>query len=206
MIVPYAGLAPGVITQRSSRRVVAAQNVSRMCLVCGAENVAGLRARFYELAPGESGQAGGPEGDANDGPELLGVFTPREEHQSYPGRLHGGISSAILDETIGRAIVIAHPGIWGVTAELTLRFRKPVPLNAEVRAIGRISRDTRRLFEGTGEIVLADGSVAVEASGKYLKMRLEEISHGGLGEREWFADPGERPEQVDVWRREGEGL
>src|SRR5450756_1503532 len=88
-----------------------------MCLVCGADNPFGLQARFYEL-----------EAEGATGRELLGVFTLREEHQSYPGRLHGGISSAILDETIGRAITIAHPGTWGVTAELTLRYRKPLPL------------------------------------------------------------------------------
>lgn len=80
------------------RKVVAAQNVSRMCLVCGVENVAGLRGRFLELEDGE----------------LLGVFEPRAEHQGYPGRLHGGIASAILDETIGRAITVAHPDTWGV--------------------------------------------------------------------------------------------
>jgi hypothetical protein len=50
----------------TARRILSAQNVSRMCLVCGVENAFGLRARFFEL-----------EGD-----ELLGVFTPREEHQS----------------------------------------------------------------------------------------------------------------------------
>lgn len=83
-----------------------------------------------------------------------------EEHLSYPGRLHGGISFAILDETIGRAVTIAHPGTWGVTAELTLRYRKPLPVEGEIRAVGRITRDTHRLFEGTGEILLDDGSVA----------------------------------------------
>ena len=70
------------------RKVLAAQNVSRMCMVCGAENPWSLKARFYEL----------------DNGELLGVFAPLESHQSYPGRLHGGVASALLDETIGRAI------------------------------------------------------------------------------------------------------
>lgn len=169
-----------------------------MCLVCGVENVAGLHARFYELEACGVKQAGGPDGEAAAGPELLGIFTPQQEHQSYPGRLHGGISSAILDETIGRAITIGHPGIWGVTVELTVRYRKPVPLGDEIRVIGRITRDTRRLFEGTGEILLADGSVAVEADGKYVKMRLDEIAEGGLDESEWFGDLRARPEEVDV--------
>jgi uncharacterized protein (TIGR00369 family) len=163
-----------------------------MCLVCGADNPFGLQARFYELEAAEGG------GAASAGRELLGVFTLREEHQSYPGRLHGGISSAILDETIGRAITIAHPGTWGVTAELTLRYRKPLPLTGEVRAVGRITRDTRRLFEGTGEILLGDGSVAVEASGKYLKMALGEITDDDFDRREWFTDTRARPDVVDL--------
>ena len=174
-----------------------------MCLVCGADNPFGLQARFYELeaataeAGGGAATAAGPV-RAAAGRELLGIFTVREEHQSYPGRLHGGIGSAILDETIGRAITIAHPGVWGVTAELTLRYRKPLPLNGEIRAVGRITRDTRRLFEGTGEILLDDGTVAVEASGKYLKMALGEITDDDFDQREWFADPRETPEEIDL--------
>jgi uncharacterized protein (TIGR00369 family) len=164
------------------RRVLAAQNISRMCLVCGSENRAGLKARFYELDDGE----------------LLGVFRPLEEHQSYPGRLHGGIASAILDETIGRAIMITQPGTWGVTAELTIRYRRPVPLGGDVRVVARITRDAGRLFEGTGEIRLPDGSVAVEASGKYLRMPLADITEAGLGETEWYADGRALPEEIDL--------
>lgn len=178
----------------TKRKTLAAQNISRMCLVCGADNQFGLQARFYELEAETPGGGAAPAA----GRELLGVFTLREEHQSYPGRLHGGISSAILDETIGRAITIAHPGTFGVTAELTLRYRKPLPPTGEVRAVGRITRDTRRLFEGTGEILLEDGSVAVEASGKYLKMDLGEITDDDFDQREWFADPREAPDHIDL--------
>lgn len=164
-----------------TRKVLAAQNISRMCLVCGTDNVAGLKARFYEL----------------EGGELLGVFQPREFHQSYPGRLHGGIASAVLDETIGRAVNIDDPDAFGVTVELTVRFRKPVPLGEEIHSIARITRDSRRIFEGTGEIVLADGSVAVEASGKYMKMPIGAIADGDF-ESQWFADERLRPDEVDL--------
>ena len=64
--------------------------------------------------------------------------------------------------------------------------------------MGRITRDTRRLFEGTGEILLEDGSVAVEASGKYLKMDLGEITDDDFDQREWFADPRQRPDEIDL--------
>jgi acyl-coenzyme A thioesterase PaaI-like protein len=156
------------------RPVLTAQSISRMCMVCGTDNEAGLHARFYNL----------------DGGELLGLFDAREIHQGYPGRLHGGIASTMLDN-------ITDPNAFGVTVELTVRFRKPVPLDGPVRAIGRITRDSSRLFEGTGEIVLDDGSVAVEASGKYMKMPIDRIAEGDFGE-EWFADTRERPDTVDV--------
>ena len=168
------------------RKVRGAQNISRMCLVCGADNPAGLHGRFYVLEP------------AAGVPELLGVFTLREEHQSYPGRLHGGIASAVLDETIGRAITITNPGVWGVTAELRVRFRKPLPVSGELRCVGRITRDTRRLFEGTGEILLGDGTVAAEASGRYVKMSLGEITDDDFDQRDWSEDLREAPESVDL--------
>lgn len=163
-------------------KVRAAQNVSRMCLVCGVENAAGFQARFFEL----------------EGGELVGVFQPREEHQGYPGRLHGGLASAILDETIGRAINVADTHTWGVTAEFTARFRKPVPLDREVRAVGRITRDGSRMFEGTGEIVLEDGTVAVEAHGKYVKMPIEGIVDTDFIRSEWFADALPLPADIEL--------
>lgn len=164
-----------------NRPVALAQNISRMCLVCGTENRSGLHARFYELEDGQ----------------LLGMFEPTEEHQGYPGRLHGGMSSAILDETIGRAINTRDPDAWGVTVELNVRFRKPVPLGGQVRVLGRITRDAGRLFEGSGEIVLDDGTVAVEASGRFMRMPVERIAEGDFAE-EWFADTRPIPGSVDI--------
>jgi len=160
-------------------RVRAAQNISRMCMVCGTDNPAGLHARFLELEDGD----------------LAGVFTPREENQGYPGRLHGGIASTILDETIGRAINMTDPDAWGVTIELTVRYRKPVPLDDEIVAHGRITKDSGRIFEGSGEIRLADGTVAVEAKGRYLRLPINQIAEGDF-DSQWFADPRPLPEEI----------
>ena len=90
--------------------------------------------------------------------------------------MHGGVITAVMDETIGRAIMIRYgEAIWGVTAELNVRFRKPVPLGVELTAVGRIISENSRLFEGTGELYLPDGSVAVEAAGKYVKLDISKI-------------------------------
>ena len=150
--------------------VTAKQPNSKMCLVCGLKNPFGLHTSFFEL----------------DNNELLAIFKPRGEHQSYPGRLHGGIISTILDETIGRAIMIQSEGdIWGVTVDLQIRFKKPVPLDEELRVIGRITKDSNRFFEGTGELLLQDGSVAATGHGKYLKVPLEKIADFDVDHQEW---------------------
>ncbi|NTV15127.1 MAG: PaaI family thioesterase [Desulfobulbaceae bacterium] len=151
------------------KQVVKKQYNSRMCLVCGLRNDLGLKSAFYELDSGE----------------LLAVFSPRAEHQSYPGRLHGGISSTILDETIGRAIMINHPGQFGVTVEISLKFKKPVPLEQELRVVARITSENSRFFEGTGELLLADGTVAVTGRGRYLKMELAKIADFAPDEQDW---------------------
>ncbi len=138
------------------------------CFICGVKNVAGVQVAFYETT------------DPDGTPEVFARFTAREVHQGYPGRMHGGVATGILDETIGRAINIgageAAPQFWGVTVEIALRFQQPVPLGVELTARGRITQTNRRLFEGTGELYLPDGTVAVTATGKYIKMTLDGIA------------------------------
>jgi len=153
-----------------------------MCMVCGVANEAGFQARFLEVESGE----------------LVGVFRPREEHQGYPGRLHGGLASALLDETIGRAINLADAQTWGVTIEFRAKFRRPVPLDREVKAVGRITKDDGRLFEGTGEILLEDGTVAVEGWGRYLKLPLEKIVDSDFSATEWYQDSLPLPPEVEI--------
>jgi uncharacterized protein (TIGR00369 family) len=172
-------IGPGVAHQE--RKVAKAQNVSRMCMVCGRDNASSLKARFYELDDGE----------------ILGVFAPLEIHQSYPGRVHGGVITAMLDETIGRAVNITDDAAWGVTVEITVRFRKPVPIGEEIRVLGRLTRDTSRLFEGSGEIRLSDGTIAAEATGRYMKMPIDRIADGDFS-KEWFVDAREHPDEVAV--------
>ena len=151
------------------RFITKKQPNSKNCLVCGLKNEFGLHSTFYEL----------------DNRELLAIFSTRQEHQSYPNRLHGGIAAAMLDETIGRAIMIDHPQQFGVTLEISVRFKKPLPLDVELRVIARVTRDSNKFFEGSGEILLDDGSIAATAEGKYMKMALDKIADFDYEEQQW---------------------
>lgn len=147
-----------------------------MCLVCGLGNELGLRTSFFEV---ESDQ-------------LVAVFSPQQQHQGYPDRLHGGIAASILDETIGRAIRIKYGDeLWGVTIELNTKFRAPIPLDQDIRVVGRVTTEGRRHFEGTGELLLLDGTVAAEAKGRYLKMPVDRIADFDYDAQDWKVVPAD---------------
>jgi uncharacterized protein (TIGR00369 family) len=154
------------------QKVIRKQHISKMCFVCGEKNDFGLHATFYET-------------DQN---ELVALIKPSEEHQGYPGRMHGGIAATILDETIARSINVGkNEQLWGVTLEFKTKFRKPVPLGVQLKVIGRVTSEGSRSFEGTGEIVLQNGEIAVTAEGQYLKADINRIAaESRLSEEDWF--------------------
>jgi len=159
------------------------QHVSKDCFVCGIENKDSLKTKFYELENGE----------------LMSLSTPSSVHQSYPDRMHGGVISSILDEIIGRAIMIEEPGAWGVTVELNIKYKKPVPLDKPVKAVGRITRNARLIFEGTGEIILQDGTIAAIGYAKYVKMSLGKMAKKTGGEDSMMIeDLTEGPLEVEI--------
>ena len=94
-------------------KVIAKQRNSKMCAICGLDNVYGVRAPFYSMEDGS----------------VATIFSYREEHQSYPGRVHGGMITAMLDEMGLRALWAKEGGefTYGVTLSLETKYRKPVP-------------------------------------------------------------------------------
>jgi acyl-coenzyme A thioesterase PaaI-like protein len=125
---------------------------SAMCFVCGTENPHGLHVAFWD-----------------DGRTVSADVTPAEHHQGWPGVLHGGIISAILDETIAR-VAFLHDR-WVHTARLVVRFLKPAPLGKVLRATGELHRDARLLMEMRGKLVLAEtGEVLAEAAGTFVPL------------------------------------
>ncbi len=140
-------------------KIIKKQNNSDMCFVCGIHNDAGLNIKYYEL----------------DNKHLIGVFKGTDVHQSYPQRMHGGITSALLDETIGRAVQILNTEIWGVTVELQVKFLKPVPLDQQLYVVGYITNLRNRLFEGEGYICDTNKNILATAKGKYFIKHVDQI-------------------------------
>ncbi len=121
------------------------------CFACGRANPIGLHLE-YDVARSRAETR----------------FTPRREHTGYDGLVHGGIVTALLDETMGWAIF--HQGIWGVTARIAVTFRRPVAVGEELVVIGTVTKETRRAVETHGEVRSAGGTVLAEADAMFLVM------------------------------------
>lgn len=132
------------------------------------ENPIGLKLSFYE----------------NEGGQVIAHFTPGEEHQGYPGVLHGGITATLLDEAAGR--VVTSLGLWMVTAKLEIRYRKPIPIGKPLTVIGEAIRLQGRSLQARSEIRLEDGTVAADATSLCLKLPDETVE--------------QLQKEIDFWR------
>ena len=88
--------------------------------------------------------------------------------QGFPGRLHGGIVSTLLDSAMVHALMAE--GIEAVTADLQVRFLLPVDLGREARVAGE-----RRLRKGPIHHMTASliqgGQVRATARARFFETR-----------------------------------
>lgn len=120
------------------------------CFACGSKNLNGLRL-VHHVEPGRS----------------WAELVVDDRFEGWAGILHGGIVSTILDEVMAWALVGSDN--WGVTARMSIEFRRPVEVGTAIRAEGWITRDRRRIVETAGRIVdVAAGDELATATGVYV--------------------------------------
>jgi acyl-coenzyme A thioesterase PaaI-like protein len=87
--------------------------------------------------------------------------------QGWDEIAHGGIVATILDEVMAWSLV-DHDN-WGLTARMTIDFKRPVPLERPVHAEGWVTEVRRRLITTAGRIVdQATGDVLATADATYV--------------------------------------
>jgi acyl-coenzyme A thioesterase PaaI-like protein len=122
--------------------------------------------------------------------------------EGWEGVAHGGIVSTILDEVMAWALVAEDN--WGVTARLSVAFKKPIPIGMPIRADGWVIKSRRRVVETAGRIVEADTGVELAtATGTYVAA--DQVRKQELRERYGFRpidapDAAGTPERVDTRR------
>jgi acyl-coenzyme A thioesterase PaaI-like protein len=102
--------------------------------------------------------------------EYEAYFSFDERHQGGPGIAHGGLVSAALDEAVGLlATWYAFPS---VTARLFVRFRRPVPINTELKLHAWLDESRGRRLHVNGAIV-DGGTRFAECKAALLQVPLE---------------------------------
>lgn len=143
-------------------KVVSKQRNSKMCAICGMDNEYGVHAQFYNMEDGS----------------VMTKFKYREEHQSYPGRVHGGLITAMLDE-MGLRALWAKEGSeekLGVTMSLDTKYRKPVPYDEEIIGKGIVIKENNKFFVVDSKIMDLQGNVLANGTIKYIKLDTNKIN------------------------------
>jgi acyl-coenzyme A thioesterase PaaI-like protein len=92
-----------------------------------------------------------------DGEAVLKV-TLGPAHEGAPGRAHGGMVAAIIDETMGLCLgIIKTPAFTG---RLTITYRNPTPLGVELTGSARVVEQQGRKILMTAEIKAGDQLIA----------------------------------------------
>ncbi|MBU1024208.1 PaaI family thioesterase [bacterium] len=119
------------------------------CFVCGQKNQDGFRVSFIL--------------DGDDG-IYFNVKIP-EMYQGYDGIVHGGMISTMLDEVMANCFF--RRGIDCVTIEINVRFLKALPVEKDVKVVGKIEKQNSRFGFSTGWIEDNTGTRYAEGNGKF---------------------------------------
>lgn len=120
------------------------------CIICGRSNTVGLGWRYWQ-----SGHRAWASGAI---PAHL---------QGFEGVVHGGIVAAVLDDALWYAIHAA-TGEITLTAELTMRYRHPVPIGVPLTAAAQFTGRQRRILSAEARLWGPDGKVLATASGRFM--------------------------------------
>jgi len=151
-------------------KVISKQKNSRMCIMCGLDNEYGVRAPFYNMEDGS----------------VMTVFEYRAGHQSYPGRVHGGLITSMLDE-MGLRALWAKEGdeeSFGVTFSLETKFRRPVPYGEKIIGKGLIVKDSPRFFSADVGLYDNCGNLLASGTTHYLRLDVNRIAEGSSAHEE----------------------
>ncbi len=124
------------------------------CFVCGQKNKIGLKARFFW-----------------DGEKAVCDVIADEIYAGYKNIFHGGIVATLLDEIMIKALLAED--IFAVTAEITVRYKKPVYSGDKLHFEGWKTGERGIVYFTEGRAVNQNSETVAEATAKYVKPKKE---------------------------------
>ncbi len=127
------------------------------CFACGTENQCGMQLQAYRW---------------NKDMHFY-VDTSLKSHlRGMSKTAHGGIVATLLDEVVGIAASQSSDKKC-VTVELTVRFKKPVFIESDIRVEAWMDNIGEKIVTASGRIVNPDGDELAAASGKFFPLDME---------------------------------
>ena len=139
-------------TSPALRAAEPSADIGSGCFVCGPSHPTGLRIRYVPLDDGS----------------IEARWNPRQTWEGFPGIIHGGIVSTVLDEAMSKAV--AASGIRALTAELRVRFRSPLTSDLPVSIRGWVVDRWRRRIRTEAAITRGDGVELAHAWAAFLTL------------------------------------
>lgn len=98
-------------------------------------------------------------------------------YESYPGIVHGGIVSTVLDECMGRAIMV-FTGKMAVTMGMRVRFIGVCESEKDYSASGTLISTSDKLIKAEARIVTRDGHLIALAEASWMIIEAEDALSG----------------------------
>ncbi len=113
--------------------------------------------------------------DTPDG-RATGRVTVGKAHEGPPGLVHGGVVATLLDHVLARSLRAAGRG--GLTATLTVRYRRPVHLGVPLLLTAGMGETDGRRTTAHARLVAEDapGVVLAEAEGLFVALRADQAA------------------------------
>ncbi len=128
-------------------------NDDQNCFVCGMENMAGLKIEFHQ--------------DSQSKEATAEVIFPKHL-QGWQDTVHGGLLATVLDETMIKAA--AASGIKCVTAEITVKYKRPAMTGTAYHVFGKTLENRSRIITAESRLADDSGQVYAQATGKLFKI------------------------------------
>jgi len=122
------------------------------CFVCGMKNERGLRLKFAYPRPGRAETQ---------------LRIP-EHFSGWRRMTHGGLLATLLDEAMAHACISSEGP--AVTAQMEVRFLKPVEVGETVRISGEVREAKARVLLAQAQVTSGSGEVIARASARFLKV------------------------------------
>ena len=100
-----------------------------------------------------------------------GTFYLAHRYQGPPSYVHGGVIAVLVDEAMGKLNRL--DGIVSMTGELTIRYRRPVPLGRKIQVKAWPLQHRGRNYWRECTIHDSQGQLLVQGTGKFIKVDLK---------------------------------